>query len=341
MRVGLITDSHVVTRYKTTKESGYTLGEIGNQAPTKFTACAANQPEEIRQAINLPDICFQGQHDTPYLLGMTPGQIAKEINKVVDLSVIDTAIGTLKQWVSAAKILEADSAKRVATAAEDLASMYWVPKAEEDWARIQELDNESQKLYESQKSLILLRDNILELDAQVRSKEALAEPLELIVAKLGMLAGDIARTKQRHATLESLHSSLVAIQTLDRKVAAKAILEGLVGIGLERDTLVAKGKKLSTLVKQAKTDEEEISKKSAIVESAGRKLSSLSDLRDSKNTFREKITRIEEHVRQIETLDGQILLGQGAWEVQHEELTTLQKKLENEKPKCPTCGRAL
>jgi exonuclease SbcC len=90
VKVGIKTDQAPIIRFRDRKKYGYRLGS------TEYLACGKEQPIDIKQAHNLTEINFQSQHDSHYLLTLTPGQASKEINKIVSLDAIDTAITWLK-----------------------------------------------------------------------------------------------------------------------------------------------------------------------------------------------------------------------------------------------------
>lgn len=90
VKVGIKTDQAPIIRFRDKKKYGYRLGS------TEYLACGKEQPLDIKQCHNLTEINFQGQHDSHYLLTLTPGQASKEINKIVSLDAIDTAITWLK-----------------------------------------------------------------------------------------------------------------------------------------------------------------------------------------------------------------------------------------------------
>lgn len=60
-----------------------------------FNAIGNDVPEEIRKATGIEEVNFQRQLDAPYLLALSPGEVARHFNQMAGLEVID---GTL-YWV--------------------------------------------------------------------------------------------------------------------------------------------------------------------------------------------------------------------------------------------------
>lgn len=82
---------HRIERKKRkTVDNTYRLAKGEESQP--FKAFGASVPEEIAQVVNMSDINWQRQLDSPFLLSMTPGDIARKLNEIVHLDVIDSAL---------------------------------------------------------------------------------------------------------------------------------------------------------------------------------------------------------------------------------------------------------
>lgn len=131
MRGCLVFDSATVERHKGKGENRYVLDG------KEYKAFGAEPPEDIFKAVRLsPEINFQRQHDPTFWFVLSPGQVAKELNKIVDLQVIDKITAAANRRISESKrqveVLEQSHADAVAscerlavarTAAESLASI--------------------------------------------------------------------------------------------------------------------------------------------------------------------------------------------------------------------------
>lgn len=83
--VSLFTDSHRVDRIKGA-ENLYKLDG------REFRAVRFDVPLEIQQALRLDPINFQGQPDPPFWLSLSAPDAAREMNRVIDLEVIDRSM---------------------------------------------------------------------------------------------------------------------------------------------------------------------------------------------------------------------------------------------------------
>jgi len=79
-------DSHVIWRTKGSTDNFYGL-DIET-----FKAFGQDVPAPVKQALGLSDINIQYQLDGPFLLGDSPGAVARYLNQVVDLEDIDQAM---------------------------------------------------------------------------------------------------------------------------------------------------------------------------------------------------------------------------------------------------------
>ena len=69
----------------------------------KFTAIGTGVPEQIEKFLNLSQINFQGQLDAPFLLSDSPGGVARHLNSVANLDLIDLGTTTINRWAVKAK----------------------------------------------------------------------------------------------------------------------------------------------------------------------------------------------------------------------------------------------
>jgi DNA repair protein SbcC/Rad50 len=82
-RVSLAFDSEApVTRSKLGAKNVYTRGK-------KHFKTANEVPDEIVSSINLGNINFQSQLDPHFMLQESPGNVAKQLNKIADIEIID------------------------------------------------------------------------------------------------------------------------------------------------------------------------------------------------------------------------------------------------------------
>jgi DNA repair protein SbcC/Rad50 len=70
-----------------------------NGEETKFSAIKTDVPKEVTELLNLAEYNSQSQHQSYFLLQDTPGEIAKKLNDLVGLSIIDTLFSNIASQV--------------------------------------------------------------------------------------------------------------------------------------------------------------------------------------------------------------------------------------------------
>lgn len=70
---------------------------------TELKAFGNDPPAEIVSLLNLNDINFQSQHDAPYWFSETAGECARQMNRLIDLEIIDRAISNIGAVIRKAK----------------------------------------------------------------------------------------------------------------------------------------------------------------------------------------------------------------------------------------------
>lgn len=89
-----------VSRIRTKSDNRYELctnTDAVDECVEVFRAFGQDVPEEIKKAFNLNNINLQHQMDGPFLLANSPGDVARILNKVVNLDVIDTAVSNIRK----------------------------------------------------------------------------------------------------------------------------------------------------------------------------------------------------------------------------------------------------
>ena len=87
-------DGVSVKRIRSKTKNSYSLGK------TKFDVVKTDVPEEVLQFLNLSDVNIQNQHDKYFLLQDSAGEVAKKLNSVANLEIIDFALKEVNSDIS-------------------------------------------------------------------------------------------------------------------------------------------------------------------------------------------------------------------------------------------------
>jgi exonuclease SbcC len=104
----LDTEKHTIKRKKGGATNTYHLDK------DDYKAFGNDVPDPVIRALNLSDINFQGQHDNPFWFNDSAGEVSRQLNKIIDLHIIDTTLSNVAGFLRQAKIEETVIQKRLA-----------------------------------------------------------------------------------------------------------------------------------------------------------------------------------------------------------------------------------
>lgn len=313
--VTIASDRGEVTRFKHPSEGyGYKAGGL------TFVACATKQPSEVQATLGLSEINLQGQHDAPFLLTLSPGQMAKELNRIVDLSIIDKANAMMATNATRTKA-ELSAMETIAEKQQiELDQIAWVPGV---LTQHESLVGLMQELQDKQSRYTLLSDKTQSLQSVSESIAAL-DKLILGLQALADQARAIADKQNRRKAILATVSPLA-------DVSAKISLVNTIGPGL------AKLKKQAEQVDQKRS-------RLAVLQSAIQRLESTREIHGDVDLLIETSKRLAESrakrsklLRLMESMAD----WQGTYRVAYQAVEELETKLKETKAICPTCKRPL
>jgi len=110
-------------------------------------------PEDVARALNVSDLNFQGQHDSPLWFTETAGEISRRLNDIVDLSQIDSTLSAIDSIVREERWRVQESETKKAKIKEEGMKLKWISDAEKEFKSIAEKketwEKASQSLYKA------------------------------------------------------------------------------------------------------------------------------------------------------------------------------------------------
>ena len=139
MLVQITTENGFVIRRRTENANQYALARIGEK-DVFFNAINKDVPEDIQKFFRLSDVNIQQQHDSPFLLSQSPGDVAKYFNKIVRLDVIDKVLSNAESARRDAnkKIKECEQEKT--SLEKQLEGYDWIEQAQELTERLSKIN---------------------------------------------------------------------------------------------------------------------------------------------------------------------------------------------------------
>lgn len=194
-RVRLHIDGHVIERIRSEKSNRYKLdGEL-------LSSFSNTVPDQVKRILNISEISFQGQHDSPFWLASSPAQVSRELNSIVDLEIIDKALSRGAAGIRVARTNQTVAEERLASAKQERKKLRWVPGWIERARDAQRLEN---KIEDITRRCETLKDKI----AQVERGRATAETLSQRTLKASGLLS-IATRLHNESEVQKHLSSLI------------------------------------------------------------------------------------------------------------------------------------
>jgi DNA repair ATPase RecN len=83
-------------------------------------------PGDVLRVLKIDSVNFQGQHESPFWFDLSPGDVAKQLNAIVDLSLIDKTMKKLNSRLRTAKAELSVCQQRLEKASEEHTSLEWI-----------------------------------------------------------------------------------------------------------------------------------------------------------------------------------------------------------------------
>ena len=320
MKVGVLGELAPVIRFRDSKKNGY---KINDQT---LVAVGQNQPEEVRQILGLSEINFQAQHDPPFLLGMTPGQIAKEINKIVDLEAIDQILSKVKSKATGAKALVANLEPKAQEAKAAEEALAWVPGAAKAWMAVEVMESKHREAVNAARLLAAELRELGEVDAYLDKTEIFFFKAEAAWHDWAGISDGLTASQTAQNALGRILGDLDAVRHLDDQIACMEALQRLVDLWQVVDTARAAQDGLHYVLGVLGA----VDRESKDVVAVGKALSS--------------VEKLGQESRQVDVgrCTLQSLLEDLAYcEVEIKKLGGDIQELERKAKLCPTCGKPL
>lgn len=229
--VKLWVDGHRIERRKAKGENVYLLDG------KKLSAVGTEVPESVQSYLSLSPENFQGQHDSPFWFSLTSGEVAKRLNSIVDLEVIDSSASWLAGRLRKARAELEVSGRRLQAAVEEQQSLQFVPDLARDFGSVKQSWMAAKVTVEKRDSLRDFLDTarqdstravrLQEAVKQVFPVEEAAKSLVELQERLNGLRRAIEKVKESAGAVNSLRQELMdAVKELKEKIGGVCPLCG-------------------------------------------------------------------------------------------------------------------
>ncbi|KKN88302.1 hypothetical protein LCGC14_0248640 [marine sediment metagenome] len=129
-------DGRTVTRHRDKSDNLYKLGK------DEFKSFGSSVPAPIERLLNIGPVNFQQQHDPPYWLSNSAGQVSRELNAIVNLEVIDSVLSAVAKQITKSRNEVGFIEERLSKAETEVKDTEWAEDAESDLKRLDKARSE-------------------------------------------------------------------------------------------------------------------------------------------------------------------------------------------------------
>jgi DNA repair ATPase RecN len=145
----IVVDGNEITRFKNKNKNEYRV----NDQPFKALG-KSGVPDEVKDILQLDDLNFQNQMDSPFLLSSNGGEVARYLNEVADLEIISESLTKIKSRVDSTNREIKTTEIEVETSKEELSTLDWIEQAEKELLYLEDDNNEFKNKQSLQEHLI-------------------------------------------------------------------------------------------------------------------------------------------------------------------------------------------
>jgi len=202
-------DGRVIERVRSKDENTYTIdGKL-------LEAFGTDVPEEITRLLAVGPENFQGQHDPPFWFCLTGGEVAKQLNKVVDLELIDVSMAKITSEIRSLTTVVKHTKERVEQVKQEKLRLRFVPAMASHFDRMEQVQKRAEEGREKQGILRSLMDVLGSTQERYRLKSNRSKALDKLVTRGVRLVAGATR-------LGSLKSLLSATQNTQMELKQKS-----------------------------------------------------------------------------------------------------------------------
>ena len=234
--VSLQVDDRIITRTRGKSINSYSIDGKELEA-----FGLGNVPDEIAQFLNLSEVSFQNQLDPHFWLSQTPGQVSKELNKIINLGMIDKTMAYLASEARKAKSVVNVSETRLAASRERRDSLSWIQDADNALTALEGLQADIESKRNKCTQLQQLIEQIEEQE-KIQRESAAVYAAGMEVVESGQKAIDLAKR------LESLQKLVTAIESAEKLSKSKILQKEIDVIDAQIVTIEEKRKQRDRLM---------------------------------------------------------------------------------------------
>jgi exonuclease SbcC len=200
----IVINSNKIERIRTDNDNLYV---INDDYKHPFKAFGNDVPEEIKKMINFSDVNFQYQMDSPFLFSETSGEVAKYINQIINLEIIDNTLANIdKMKRDYTKKLENERVL-LKSNQDELGQYACLEELDELVTKAEILDKKINEIEEKKESLISISEKIKNLKLAIKKIDGYLK-IEKVLEKSMETNKKLDENKRKIDSLNGLINSI-------------------------------------------------------------------------------------------------------------------------------------
>lgn len=161
-------------------------------------------PDSVSKILNISDINFQRQQDPTFWFTLTPGEVSRQLNKIVNLDIIDRTLSNLQSGLSRAKSVVEVTKNRLTESRKKRSELSFVKQMSKEWKDVRKILSQYDELEISYVRLEELLSGIRKQKKRLKKLKRIGESCNREIAELEHLHKEAFQYNERYVELISL-----------------------------------------------------------------------------------------------------------------------------------------
>jgi recombinational DNA repair ATPase RecF len=136
-----LTDGSMISRFRSEDSNQYKLISAKNELVT-FDAVKSEVPEDVLTALNISAVNIGRQMDVPFLVAETSGEVARFLNRVIHMDIIDDVLAKAESEKRRHTKLISEQQEAIKKTEEAMLFYQWIPTAEDLVQKLQTIQED-------------------------------------------------------------------------------------------------------------------------------------------------------------------------------------------------------
>jgi len=213
-KVQVHTDDKDIQRYKGKKGNLYLTCPEDTTYASKFNSFGQDVPNEIKQLLNFSSLNLQGQFDSPFLLALSGGEVARYLNKIAHLDSIDKSLSNINRILRKEKEELSYLKKDLTETREKVGAYEWIDEAEGCLSKLEVFET---SLRQKKDKSIILAETINRVERWEDEIQEISKLTQYEDKVIKLIKDSELIEKNKHK-VERLNEVVENIETMEEKI---------------------------------------------------------------------------------------------------------------------------